>query len=317
MELSPNHKLRYLRPRITEVCSTDAFNSKLSIKNETAATCNPQPNIRNPQHTTRTPQPTTRNMQHTTYNTHPATRTPQPETRNSQPATRNPDLCYAVNLGCMDYKAAWKLQTEIVSARVKGIIDTDIILFLEHPAVFTLGRRGGRDHLLVSEEFLKTSGIPIVQVERGGHITFHGPGQLVAYPIVNLRARSIGVVDFVTALEDIMLATVQTWGIEAERNPANRGIWVGNNKLGSIGLAIRKGISFHGLALNVNIDLAPFSWIQPCGLEGVCMTSIQQELGRELSMDDVCTVVKRQFESVLNLNLTATSFSDLQQQLQN
>ncbi len=217
----------------------------------------------------------------------------------------------------MEYNEAWKLQSDIVSARVKGIIDTDIILFLEHPTVFTLGRRGGLDHLLVSEEFLKTSGIPIVHVERGGNITFHGPGQLVVYPIVNLKARGIGVVDFVAALEDVMLATVRTWGIAAERNLANRGIWVGNDKMGSIGLAIRKGISFHGLALNVNVDLTPFSWIQPCGLQGVCMTSMQQELGREMSMDDVCAAVKKQFESVLNLNLSTASFSHLQHQLQN
>jgi lipoate-protein ligase B len=236
--------------------------------------------------------------------------------RNSQQTT---DLhtCYAVDLGMKDYNEAWKLQSDIVSARVNGIIDTDIILFLEHPTVFTLGRRGGLDHLLVSEEFLKTSGIPIVHVERGGNITFHGPGQLVAYPIVNLKARSIGVVDFVDALEDIMLGTVRTWGIAAERNPANRGIWVGNNKMGSIGLAIRKGISFHGLALNVNVNLTPFSWIQPCGLQGVCMTSMKQELGDELSMAEVCAAVQKQFESVLDLNLTAVSFSHLQHQLQN
>ena len=245
-------------------------------------------------------------------NGNPATHNPQPATHNSQP-----ELCYAVDLGMKDYTEAWKLQSDIVSARIKGMIDTDIILFLEHPTVFTLGRRGGLDHLLVSEEFLKTSGIPIVHVERGGNITFHGPGQLVAYPIVNLKARGIGVVDFVEALEDVMLATVRTWGIAAERNPANRGIWVGNNKMGSIGLAIRKGISFHGLALNINIDLTPFSWIQPCGLQGVCMTSMKQELGREVSMDEVCAAVKKQFESVLDLKVTAASFSHLQQQLQN
>ncbi len=226
-------------------------------------------------------------------------------------------MCYAVDIGMMDYNEAWKLQGNIISARINGVIDTDIILFLEHPTVFTLGRRGGLDHLLVSEEFLKTSGIPIVHVERGGDITFHGPGQLVAYPIVNLKARSIGVVDFVAALEDVMLATVRTWGIAAERNPANRGIWVGNNKLGSIGLAIRKGISFHGLALNVNIDLTPFSWIQPCGLQGVCMTSMSQELVYQLSMDEVSTVLKKQFESVLDLTLTTASFSDLQHRLKN
>ena len=244
-------------------------------------------------------------------NGNPAAHNPQPATRNSQP-----ELCYAVDLGMKDYNEAWKLQSDIVSARVNGIIDTDIILFLEHPTVFTLGRRGGLDHLLVSEEFLKTSGIPIVHVERGGNITFHGPGQLVAYPIVNLKARNIGVVDFVDALEDVMLGTVRTWGIAAERSPANRGIWVGNNKMGSIGLAIRKGISFHGLALNVNIDLTPFTWIQPCGLQGVCMTSMKQELGGELSMDEVCAALKKQFESVLDLNLTAASFSHLQHQLQ-
>ena len=217
----------------------------------------------------------------------------------------------------MDYRKAWELQSEIVSARVKGIIDRDIILFLEHPLVFTLGRRGGLDHLLVSEEFLNTSGIPIVQVERGGHITFHGPGQLVVYPIVNLKTHGIGVVDFVEALEDIMIATVKTWGIAADRNPANRGIWIGNNKLGSIGLAIRKGISFHGLALNVNVDLTPFSWIQPCGLQGVSMTSMKQELGSGVSMDDVCTTMKSQFKSVLDLDLTPASFSHLQHQLEN
>jgi lipoate-protein ligase B len=217
----------------------------------------------------------------------------------------------------MDYNEAWRLQSDIVSARFNGIIDTDIILFLEHPAVFTLGRRGGLDHLLVSEEFLKTSDIPIVHVERGGDITFHGPGQLVAYPIVNLKARNFGVVDFVEALEEIMLATVRPWGIAAERNPANRGIWVGNNKLGSIGLAIRKGISFHGLALNVNVDLTPFSWIQPCGLQGVCMTSMKQELGSELPMDEICAAAKKQFEYVLDLSLTAASYSHLQHQLQN
>ena len=286
MATKSNHKPKNLRPEITGANSIEILNSK-PVKN------NGNPAAHDPQ-----------------------TRNPQPATRNPQPATDlNP--CYAVDLGMMDYNEAWKLQSDIVSARVNGIIDTDIILFLEHPTVFTLGRRGGLDHLLVSEEFLKTSGIPIVHVERGGNITFHGPGQLVVYPIVNLKARGIGVVDFVAALEDVMLATVRTWGIAAERNLANRGIWVGNNKMGSIGLAIRKGISFHGLALNVNVDLTPFSWIQPCGLQGVCMTSMKQELGREMSMDDVCAAVKKQFESVLNLNLSTASFSHLQHQLQN
>ncbi len=302
---NPNHNSKHLGPASTEANSSEIHMCKPSKNNS-------YPSAHNPQPTTRNPKPETRNSK-------PATCNPQPETRNPKLATRNsqPDLCFSVDLGMMDYKEAWKLQSDIVAARINGIIDTDIILFLEHPTVFTLGRRGGLDHLLVSEEFLKTAGIPIVHVERGGNITFHGPGQIVAYPIVNLKARRIGVVDFVEILEDVMLATVRNWGIAAERNPANRGIWVGNNKMGSIGLAIRKGISFHGLALNVNVDLTPFSYIQPCGLQGVCMTSMAQELGSELSLDKVGVTVKKQFETVLDLHLTAVSFSDLQHQLQN
>ena len=305
MATKSHHKPKKMNLGFTDTDSTGNLNSKPVKNNGNPAAHDPQPATLNPQPTTHNPQPATRNS-------HPAARNPKPAARNPKP-----EICYAVDLGMMGYNEAWKLQSDIVSARANGIIDTDIILFLEHPAVFTLGRRGGLDHLLVSEEFLKTSGIPIVHVERGGNITFHGPGQLVAYPIVNLKARGIGVVDFVEALETVMLATVRTWGIAAERNPANRGIWVGNNKMGSIGLAIRKGISFHGLALNVNVDLTPFSWIQPCGLQGVCMTSMQQELGCESSMDDVCAAVKQQFESVLNLNLSTASFSHLQHQLQN
>ena len=235
-------------------------------------------------------------------------------TDNTQPTT-DPKSCFAVDLGVIDYNTAWKLQSDLVSARVNGIIDTDIILFLEHPPVFTLGRRGGLDHLLVTKEFLQTTKIPIVHVERGGNITFHGPGQLVVYPILNLEAHKMGVVDFVEALEEVMLCTVQAWEIAAQRNSANRGVWVGNNKLGSIGIALRKGVCFHGLALNVNIDLTPFSWIQPCGLQGVCMTSMQQELGKKLSMDAVRNALKDYLKSVLGMKFKAISYSMLQQRI--
>lgn len=152
-------------------------------------------------------------------------------------------------------------------------------------------------------------------MERGGYITFHGPGQLVVYFIINLEARRLGVTDFVEALEEIMLRTVRTWGLTAQRNKKNPGIWMGNSKMGSIGIALRKGISFHGLALNVNVDLTPFSWIQPCGLPGVSMTSVKQERGKEIPMDVVRNVVKENFKSVLGLDLNDISYSDLQQQL--
>ncbi|MBW2412403.1 MAG: lipoyl(octanoyl) transferase LipB [Deltaproteobacteria bacterium] len=211
----------------------------------------------------------------------------------------------------MDYDEAWKLQTDIVGARNRGEFNVDTILMLEHPAVFTLGRRGGAENLLVSEAFLEESGIAVTQVERGGNITYHGPGQLVVYPIIDLEAAKIAVVDFVHALEEVMLQTVEVWGIKAGRNSTNHGIWAGNQKLGSIGIALRKGISFHGLALNVNLDLAPFTWIQPCGLQGVQMTSMAKELSGEVSMSEVRKVIKEKFQSIFDIQLVPKNRSEL------
>ena len=145
-------------------------------------------------------------------------------------------LC--VDLETLEYREAWELRTSLVDARKKRIIDRDLILLLEHPPVFTLGRRGGLDDLTVSPDLLEKSGIPVVQVERGGVITFHGPGQLIMYPIIDLNAARMRVVDYVEKLEEIMIRAVVDSGIIAERNPLNRGIWVGNKKLGSIGIAV-------------------------------------------------------------------------------
>jgi lipoate-protein ligase B len=239
---------------------------------------------------------------------------PKSEIRNPKSQGSLHEPCYAVNPGLMDYNQAWRLQADLVAARLGGSIDRDIILFLEHPAVFTLGRRGGREYLLVGESFLEQAGIAVVQVERGGYITYHGPGQLVVYTIIDLEARRLGVKDFVAALEEIMLQTVRTWGLTAQRSTANPGIWMGQRKMGSIGIALRKGVSFHGLSLNVNVDLDPFSWIQPCGLQGVSMTSVKQELGEEVPMDAVYRAVKEGFKSVLNLALDEISYPDLRQQ---
>jgi lipoate-protein ligase B len=229
--------------------------------------------------------------------------------------TRESKACFAIDLGLMDYQQAWTLQQKLVCARVEKNIDRDMMLFLQHPAVFTLGRRGGRDNLLVSEAYLQDAGIPVIQVERGGLITFHGPGQIVVYPIVNLHAGRIGVKDFVASMEEAMLQTAAAWGVAAVRNPVNSGIWVGSQKMGSIGIALRKGVSFHGLALNVNLDLAPFSWIQPCGLQGVGMTSMHKELGRELAMNEVLNVLKDKLEAALGVSFENCSLRNLERHI--
>jgi len=221
------------------------------------------------------------------------------------------ELWHAVDLGRMPYPEAWDLQLRLVEARSQGRVDNDVILFVEHPPVFTLGRRGGRENLLVPEETLRQSGIPIVQVERGGNITYHGPGQLVVYPIVHLPGFGIGVVDMVDRLEDVMIRTCAAWGVAAGRNALNRGAWVGMKKIGSIGIAVRRGVSFHGLALNVNPDLQPFSFIQPCGLKGVGVTSIAQAAGRPVAMEEALAATKRNIETVFGIRLEPQTAEEL------
>jgi lipoate-protein ligase B len=202
------------------------------------------------------------------------------------PKNQNSQKWLLVLDGLTPYKEAYDLQCALVQAR-RECLDKDIFICLEHHPVFTLGRRGGLKSLKVTENFLHSRGIDIFHVERGGDITYHGPGQLVLYPILDLRKTGLGVVDYVSALEEVMIRTAADWGICAERNPLNRGVWVGVQKLGSIGIAVRRGVSFHGLALNVNTILEHFGWIDPCGLQGVSVVSMAQLKGARLRLDEV------------------------------
>jgi lipoyl(octanoyl) transferase len=191
---------------------------------------------------------------------------------------------YLLNLPQTPYHEAYALQTTANAARHHGRLDRDLIIMLEHSPVFTLGRRGGRENILVPEALLEARGIQIVPVERGGNVTFHGPGQLVVYLIVDLLAARYSVADFVSGLEAAMVRTAACWEITAAGNEALRGAWVDRRKLGSVGLTVRRGVTFHGLALNVSTDLEPFSWINPCGIQGCSMTSLVQETGRAVDM---------------------------------
>ena len=217
--------------------------------------------------------------------------------------SKNALTWYVVDLGVIPYSEAWDLQARLVEARVTGSLPNDVVLVLEHPAVFTLGKRGGRENLLVPEDTLTRQGIPIVQVERGGNITYHAPGQLVLYPIIHLERVGIKVVDMVDRLEEVMIRTCAEWGVQAGRNPLNRGVWVGLKKIGAIGIAVRRGVSFHGMALNVNIDLTPFGWIQPCGLEGIGVTSMRTEAGQDFSMAEVRRALTQHMQTVFGSRL--------------
>jgi len=209
-------------------------------------------------------------------------------------------------LPTINYSEALALQHRLVESRKTDRLETDLVLLLEHPPVFTLGRRGGLSNLMVSQDDLKQKGIDIIQVERGGNITFHGIGQWVAYPIVKLKTNRLSVTDYVNALENVMIQAAAQFGVSAGRSDLNRGVWVGNRKLGSIGIAIRHGIAFHGLAFNVNIDLTPFEWIRPCGLHNVRVTSLARELSQSVNMKAAGTTLIEQFESVFNIQFQDT-----------
>lgn len=182
------------------------------------------------------------------------------------------------DLGLLEYTRALDLQETVRREKLEDRTRPDTIFFVQHPPVFTFGRNGGRENLTVSEDFLKDRGVSLVQTDRGGNVTCHGPGQAVLYPVVDLEQARIGVTDFVYGLEEIMGQAARDFGVPIHRDPRNHGMWKGSKKIGSVGLSIKHGISIHGLALNVSMDLTPFSWINPCGMSGVSMTSLKQEL---------------------------------------
>lgn len=218
-----------------------------------------------------------------------------------------------VELTGLEYQNAWMLQQELVHLRKVGKIDRNIVLFLEHLPVFTLGRRGGKKNLAVSDDFLEKKGISVIQVERGGDITYHGPGQLVVYPIIHLDKTRLNVEEYVHRMEEVMIRTAEEWKIRADRNPMNRGVWVNDKKMGSIGIAIRRGITFHGFSLNINNSMEPFTWINPCGLAGIKMTSISNELGYTVSVENVYERVKCHIEQIFGVNLKIKPLTEITQ----
>jgi lipoyl(octanoyl) transferase len=190
-------------------------------------------------------------------------------------------------LGRIDYREAWTLQKELLERRAAGEIE-DQLLLLEHDAVLTLGRQADESHVLASPKELRRRGIEVIRVERGGEVTYHGPGQLVAYPILRLADRGILVRPLVAALEAAMIATCAELGVETFRRDGHPGCWVAgepdrgrpHRKIGALGLRIERGVSYHGIALNIDVDLRDFELIDACGMPGVVSTSIAEELGR-------------------------------------
>ena len=208
----------------------------------------------------------------------------------------------ALRWSATEYRTAIRWQTRRAAAVAAGAAE-EVVLILEHPPVYTLGRRGGRTHLLASEAALAARGASLAASDRGGEITFHGPGQLVVYPILHLRGRGIGIAAYLRMLEELSIACAAAFGVAAERRRGRRGCWAGERKLGSIGVRLSNGVSTHGLALNVSTDLRWFDAIRPCGIEGVRMTSLSQELGQSIGIDQAAEAVPTAFSEVFGLRL--------------
>lgn len=196
----------------------------------------------------------------------------------SRPASNLSSSITVRNLGLQDYEPLWRAMQRFTDTRTAA--SADEIWFTEHPPVFTLGLNASRDHLLA------TGDIPVVQIDRGGQVTYHGPGMLMVYPLIDLKRLGLGVRDLVTALEQSVVDLAAEYGIDAGAKPEAPGVYVADTKFASVGLRIRRGASYHGMALNVKVDLEPFMRINPCGYEGLQMTDLAT-LGGDSDLDAV------------------------------
>lgn len=195
------------------------------------------------------------------------------------------------------YALTWQRQLELHALRRAGRI-ADTLVLVEHEPVITLGRHGDQANLLLREEELTARGVDLHRVERGGDITYHGPGQLVGYPILDLRQRGLSVRSLMRGLEEALIRAVAQWGITAGRIEGLTGVWHDLGKLAALGVAVQGGVSFHGFALNVDPDLAHFQLIVPCGIVGKPVTSMAQILQQPLLLDDVYPVCVRELRRV-------------------
>ena len=217
---------------------------------------------------------------------------------------------YVIDIDLMEYRRAWDLQRKVVAAKLESDLP-DILILLEHNPVITLGRRGNRQYIRASPEVLAARGINTYHVERGGEVTYHGPGQIVGYPILNLRNWRRDVSWYIFNLEEVLIRTLSDFGIEGSRNRLNRGVWVGDSKIGSIGVAITRWVTYHGFSLNVSPDMNHYRLITPCGLEGTEVTSIERVLGGTPDHVRVRDTISRHFQQVFDMELSRMDMEDL------
>ena len=190
------------------------------------------------------------------------------------------------DLGMIDYQEAWDLQKATLERKANNQLD-DLLYLLEHPHTYTLGKVADKKHLVGSESYLRDNKISVYDIDRGGDITYHGPGQIVGYPIIDLNNWVKDTHKYLRALEEVLILTCKDYGITAGREPKYTGVWIEDRKIAAIGIKVSRWITMHGFAFNVNTDLSFFTGIIPCGITDKHVTSLKKELGRELDIDEV------------------------------
>ncbi|WP_425802901.1 lipoyl(octanoyl) transferase LipB [Desulfitobacterium sp. Sab5] len=224
---------------------------------------------------------------------------------------------YCLELGTEEYGEIFTLQQELNQARRNEIIP-DIVIFLEHHPCFTIGRRGGFDHILVSKAFLEEQGIKVYETDRGGDITYHGPGQLVCYPILDLTGFERDVHLYARRMEETLIRTLNTFGIAAGRKKEYPGVWVGSAKIAAEGIAVQHWVTMHGVALNISPDLNHFSFIIPCGISASSLgvTSMEKILGHTVDFAQVRKEMRHQLSEVMDLELEDVTLKNVKDMLE-
>ena len=214
-----------------------------------------------------------------------------------------PRQLWVERLGLVPYGRALEMQREVARQRIAGTLEQDVLLLLEHPPVITMGRSAKEQNVLASAALLEARGVERFEVERGGDVTFHGPGQLVGYPIIDLKRHRRDLHWYLRQVEEALIRALDALGIPAERSEGYTGVWTKGRKIASIGVHARDWVTWHGFALNVSTDLSYFDLMVPCGIQAVTMTSVERELGAPVTIAQVSDAVESAFASVFTLEL--------------
>jgi lipoyl(octanoyl) transferase len=210
-------------------------------------------------------------------------------------------VCLVGYLGVVPYDLAFRLQQALLSARAKRLI-SDVLLLLQHRPAFTVGQFRGEEDIIVPREMLTHEGIAVFHTNRGGSVTYHGPGQLIGYPVLNLKEKGLGVRQYIWSLEEVVIMLLHSIGIQGHRVADHRGVWVGDKKICSVGVNVSRDISTHGFALNVSNELHYFRYIRPCGLASEVMTSVSELSGRSAEVETVVSDAIHCFSEVFGLD---------------